>query len=146
MTSMIEGAKRLVGRGSLAGRVDALAQAAEAARGRLSEEAVAEAEGVVARTGDRLRLTSQHTVVAIAGATGSGKSSTFNALTGLDLAAVGMLRKLHAALSAQGIRLAVVGPHGGVRDLLRREGFAELVGGIDRAVTLVSILAEAERG
>lgn len=63
----------------------------------------------------------------------------------LDLAAVGMLRKLHATLSAQGIRLAVVGPHGGVRDLLRREGFAELVGGIDRAVTLVSILAEAER-
>ena len=62
----------------------------------------------------------------------------------LDLAAVGMLRKLHAALSAQGIRLAVVGPHGGVRDLLRREGFATLVGGIDRAVTLVSILAEAE--
>lgn len=92
MTSMIEGAKRLVGRGSLAGRVDALAQAAEAARGRLSEEAVAEAEGVVARTGDRLRLTSQHTVVAIAGATGSGKSSTFNALTGLDLAAVGVRR------------------------------------------------------
>lgn len=63
----------------------------------------------------------------------------------LDLAAVGMLRKLHATLSAQGMRLAVVGPHGGVRDLLRREGFAELVGGIDRAVTLVSILAEAER-
>ncbi len=63
----------------------------------------------------------------------------------LDLAAVGMLRKLHAVLSGDGIRLAVVGPHGDVRDLLRREGFATLVGGIDRAVTLVSILAEAER-
>lgn len=93
MTSMIEGAKRLVGRGGgLAHRVEGLARAAEAGRGRLSEEAVAEAEGVVSRTGDRLRLTSHHTVVAIAGATGSGKSSTFNALTGLDLAAVGVRR------------------------------------------------------
>ena len=39
------------------------------------------------RAGARLRLAGDHTVVALAGATGSGKSSTFNALTGLDLAA-----------------------------------------------------------
>jgi MFS superfamily sulfate permease-like transporter len=45
----------------------------------------------------------------------------------LDLAAVGMLRKLHATLEGQRIRLAVAGPHGEVRDLLRREGFADLV-------------------
>ena len=43
------------------------------------------------RTG-RLRLSADHTVVALAGATGSGKSSTFNALIGLDLAAVGVRR------------------------------------------------------
>ena len=40
----------------------------------------------------RLRLSADHTVVALAGATGSGKSSTFNALTGLELAAVGVRR------------------------------------------------------
>jgi MFS superfamily sulfate permease-like transporter len=59
----------------------------------------------------------------------------------LDLAAVGMLRKLHATLVDQGIRLTVAGPHGEVRDLLRREGFAELVGGIARIGTLEAILA-----
>ncbi len=67
----------------------------------------------------------------------------------LDLAAIGMLRKLHATLEGQGIRLAVAGPHGEVRDLLRREGFAELVGGIARIGTLEAILAAevaSERG
>lgn len=61
----------------------------------------------------------------------------------LDLAAVGMLRKLHATLEGKRIRLAVVGPHGEVRDLLRREGFADLVGGVARITTLESILTEA---
>ena len=44
------------------------------------------------RAGARLRLSADHTVVALAGATGSGKSSTFNAVCGLDLAAVGVRR------------------------------------------------------
>ena len=35
--------------------------------------------------GERLRLSGEHTVVALAGATGSGKSSLFNALSGADL-------------------------------------------------------------
>ena len=61
----------------------------------------------------------------------------------LDLAALGMLRKLHATLEGQDIRLAVTGPHGKVRDLLRREGFADLVGGIARIATLEAILSEA---
>ncbi|MFC6345365.1 GTPase, partial [Nocardioides hankookensis] len=38
------------------------------------------------------KLSATHTVVGIAGATGSGKSSTFNALTGLELSAVGVRR------------------------------------------------------
>ena len=50
------------------------------------------AEEVVERAGSRLRLSADHTVVAIAGATGSGKSSTFNQLTGLELSAVGVRR------------------------------------------------------
>ncbi|HWT08623.1 MAG TPA: SulP family inorganic anion transporter [Roseomonas sp.] len=61
----------------------------------------------------------------------------------LDLAAVGMLRKLHAVLAGQGIRLAVVGPHGQVRDMLRREGFADLVGGITRETMLDDVIRGA---
>ena len=53
---------------------------------------MASAAAVVERAGARLRLSGEHTVVALAGATGSGKSSTFNALTGLELAAVGVRR------------------------------------------------------
>ncbi len=61
----------------------------------------------------------------------------------LDLAAVGMLRKLHAAAERHGARLSVSGAHGRVRDLLRREGFAELVGDIGRASTLEAVLHAA---
>lgn len=59
----------------------------------------------------------------------------------MDLSGVQMLRKLHATLAADGIRLAVTGPHGQVRDLLRRDAFADLVGGVERDVTLDAILA-----
>ena len=93
MTSLLEGARRLITRGSdLGGRIDALHSAAEAARGRLDDEVVDQAHEVVERAAGRLRLSADHTVVAIAGATGSGKSSTFNQLTGLELSAVGVRR------------------------------------------------------
>ncbi|NYD58150.1 GTPase Era involved in 16S rRNA processing [Nocardioides marinisabuli] len=93
MTSLLEGAKKLVTRGTDTGaRIDGLAAAAEAARGRLDDALVDDAEKVVDRATSRLRLSAAHTVVAIAGATGSGKSSTFNALTGLELSAVGVRR------------------------------------------------------
>ncbi|WP_137126305.1 SulP family inorganic anion transporter [Roseomonas sp. HF4] len=62
----------------------------------------------------------------------------------LDLAAAAMLRKLHAEVERRGARLAVTGAHGAVRDLLRREGFADQVGGIDRDATLEAVLAAAE--
>lgn len=58
----------------------------------------------------------------------------------LDLAATAMLRKLHAEVERRGARLAVTGAHGAVRDLLRREGFANLVGDIGRASTLEAVL------
>jgi GTP-binding protein EngB required for normal cell division len=93
MTSLLEGARRLVARGSdLGGRIEALQSATAAARGRHDDELVDQAEQVVERAPGRLRLSADHTVVAIAGATGSGKSSTFNALTGLELSAVGVRR------------------------------------------------------
>ncbi len=93
MTSLIEGARKLVTRGSdLGSRVAGLERALVAGRGRLDDTLVDEGEDLVRRASSRLRLSADHTVVAIAGATGSGKSSTFNALTGLDIAAVGVRR------------------------------------------------------
>jgi high affinity sulfate transporter 1 len=64
----------------------------------------------------------------------------------MDLPAVAMLRKLHATLSGQGIRLVVTGAHGGVRDLLRRDGLAALVGGVERSATLEAVLKEVAAG
>jgi GTPase Era involved in 16S rRNA processing len=101
MTSLLEGARKLVTRGSdIGARIEGLEAAAEAARGRLSDEVVDEAGAVVDRASGRLRLSADHTVVAIAGATGSGKSSTFNALTGLELSAVGVRRPTTSWASA----------------------------------------------
>jgi GTP-binding protein EngB required for normal cell division len=76
----------------LAGRLDALAGAVRGAEGRLDGPAINAARTLVARAGERLKLSGEHTVVALAGATGSGKSSLFNALVGLDLSAVGVRR------------------------------------------------------
>ncbi|WP_182524144.1 YfjP family GTPase [Nocardioides dongkuii] len=93
MTSLLEGAKNLVTRGTEIGaRIEGLETAAAAAEGRLDDAVVADARAVAERAAGRLRLSADHTVVAIAGATGSGKSSTFNALTGLELSAVGVRR------------------------------------------------------
>jgi GTPase Era involved in 16S rRNA processing len=93
MTSLLEGAKKLVSRSSdIGARVEGLRVAAEAARGRVDDDVVDDALAVAERAAGRLRLSADHTVVAIAGATGSGKSSTFNALTELELSAVGVRR------------------------------------------------------
>lgn len=93
MTSLLEGAKKMVTRGTdIGARIDGLDAATAAARGRLDDALVDDAHAIVERATGRLRLSADHTVVAIAGATGSGKSSTFNALTGLELSAVGVRR------------------------------------------------------
>ena len=52
----------------------------------------ARADAVVAKVGERTALVGGHTVVALAGATGSGKSSLFNALVGDAVAKVGVRR------------------------------------------------------
>jgi GTPase Era involved in 16S rRNA processing len=93
VTSLLEGARNLVTRGTdLGARLDGLEAAVAAARGRLDDTLLDEVEAVTRRGAGRLRLSAQHTVVAIAGATGSGKSSTFNALTGLELSSTGVRR------------------------------------------------------
>jgi MFS superfamily sulfate permease-like transporter len=59
----------------------------------------------------------------------------------VDLAGARMLHELHGELNSRGIALRIVGAHGSVRDLLRADGIEKKVGRIDRAVTLVSLLA-----
>ncbi|GAA5154594.1 hypothetical protein GCM10023340_38420 [Nocardioides marinquilinus] len=93
MTSLLEGARQLVTRGTdLGARIEGLEAASSAARGRVDDAVLDHADTVAARAAGRLRLSAEHTVVAVAGATGSGKSSTFNALTGLDLSSTGVRR------------------------------------------------------
>jgi len=62
----------------------------------------------------------------------------------IDLAGSSMLQRLHDDLAARRITMRVIGAHGRVRDLLRADGLAEKVGGIGRAITLESLLAEAK--
>jgi GTP-binding protein EngB required for normal cell division len=76
----------------LAERVRALADATEACRGRVPAEVIGEAERVAHQVDRRLAFSGSSTVVALAGATGSGKSSLFNALSGTELARVGVTR------------------------------------------------------
>jgi GTP-binding protein EngB required for normal cell division len=93
MTSLLEGAKKLVSRGTdIGARIEGLDAAIVASRGRLPDTLLDESQTVLERASSRLWLSADHTVVALAGATGSGKSSTFNALSGLELSAVGVRR------------------------------------------------------
>ncbi|RVX45307.1 putative GTPase [Nonomuraea polychroma] len=77
---------------SLDSRLAALLEAASLGEGRLAEQAVSSARSVAERAGVRRSLSLDHTVAALAGATGSGKSSLYNALAGEDLATVGVTR------------------------------------------------------
>ncbi|WP_129338485.1 GTPase [Cellulomonas endophytica] len=71
---------------------DALTDALAAGGGRLPEDVVARATQTLERARERLGLAAGLTVVALAGATGSGKSSLFNAVAGTELAVPGALR------------------------------------------------------
>ena len=73
-------------------RLEDLITALAAGDGRLAAAPVKTARELIDRIGERLRLGSERTVVALVGATGSGKSSLFNALAGIDLAEVGVRR------------------------------------------------------
>lgn len=76
----------------LTSRVDALTEAAERSRGRLPDEDVNGASIVADKVRERMRHGTTHTVVAIAGATGAGKSSIVNRLAGQTLSDPGVLR------------------------------------------------------
>ncbi|MCU1432981.1 MAG: GTP-binding protein [Actinotalea sp.] len=77
---------------SVTERLDALARSVGAGQGVLTDDVVERARTIEAKAGHRLRLSSDHTVVAFAGSTGSGKSSLFNAIAGAPVAEVDVLR------------------------------------------------------
>lgn len=96
------GATRPTSRAELIERLDALASLTDLVREDLPPELIARSSQLLDHAGARLRLSGDHTVVALAGGTGSGKSSLFNALCGLQLSQTGVTRpttsKAHACV------------------------------------------------
>ncbi|MGW3513378.1 GTPase [Streptomyces sp. NPDC000994] len=83
--------------GPLRSRLDALRELVGLSRTRLDSQTLAEAGRVLDEAAARRRLSGQHTVVAIAGATGSGKSQLFNTLAGVAISETGVRRPTTAA-------------------------------------------------
>ena len=75
----------------LADRLAALREAVEVAEGRLEAPEIGRARALLAKAGARAAL-GDATVVALAGATGSGKSTLFNALSGGEISSPGVRR------------------------------------------------------
>lgn len=92
--------------------VEGLTGAIDAGGAYLPPQQVTEAERVLRKASERLALSGDHTVVALAGATGAGKSSLFNVLAGENVSRVGALRPTTSRIAA-----AVWGP-GEVNPLL----------------------------
>jgi GTP-binding protein EngB required for normal cell division len=83
--------------GDLSRRLTAVARliqigAARPGPGGFDGALLAQAEELLARAGQRLRLSSEHTIVVLAGGTGSGKSALFNRLAGAEFSPVGVVR------------------------------------------------------
>ena len=76
----------------LEARSRALADAIELGNGQLDAAAMEDAERIVRKVDERTAIVGSHTVVALAGATGSGKSSLFNAVVGAEVAQPGVRR------------------------------------------------------
>jgi len=86
----------------LSERLKELSTAVEACEGRSDPAVVDRARGVVARAGQRMAFSSDVTVIALAGSTGSGKSSLLNRLTGTELAEVALRRPTTSRAMAVG--------------------------------------------
>ena len=113
---------------SVVERLDALDEAIAMGGAVLPEDLRQTAMLVADRAGERLRLSEQHTVVALAGSTGSGKSSLLNALAGREVSAVDVRRPTTSTA------LAAVRGTDGVDPLLAWLGVSERVG-LDDAPT-----------
>lgn len=86
-------------------RLDSLETLLEIGGDELPSPVTERSSQLLEHAGARLRLSGEHTVVALAGGTGSGKSSLFNALCGLELSQTGITRpttsKAHACVWGQ---------------------------------------------
>ncbi|MCF3177379.1 50S ribosome-binding GTPase, partial [Streptomyces sioyaensis] len=87
-------------------------------RTRLDGRALESAGRVLETADERFRLSGEHTVVALAGATGSGKSSLFNALAGANRSQVGPRRPT----TAEPVACVWPGSRPGAEGLLHRLG------------------------
>ncbi|MFD5396423.1 GTPase [Streptomyces sp. NPDC127097] len=112
-----DGGRRAVG-GGLRGRLDALRELIALSRTRLDRRTLEGAGRVLETADERYRLSGEHTVVAIAGATGSGKSSLFNALAGANRSQVGPRRPT----TAEPVACVWPGSRPGADGLLHRLG------------------------
>lgn len=95
-----EGAVRGATTAALDERVDALDGALAVGGTRFDPVVVERVGETVDRVRERLALGVDHTVVALAGGTGSGKSSLFNAVSGLRFADVGVRRPTTSRVTA----------------------------------------------
>ena len=98
------GAVSAVSAESVRARAAALTSALESGSGCLPAAGVERAEVAIVKAAARISIAGGHTVVALAGATGSGKSSLFNDLVGADVAQIGVVDSRVAAGAAQGHR------------------------------------------
>jgi len=94
----------------LPARFAALRRLIELGDGQVDDALLADSRALLERGESRLRLSGEHTVVALVGGTGSGKSSLFNAICGSDLSAVGVTRPLTTAPHACVWGLSGAGP------------------------------------
>ncbi|WP_456320157.1 GTPase [Nocardiopsis coralli] len=89
-------------REELVERLEALGTLQELGEGEIPSNVTERSAQLLEHAGARLNLSGDHTVVALAGGTGSGKSSLFNALCGLELSQTGITRpttsKAHACV------------------------------------------------
>lgn len=117
MTDMIGkirgGRHRDVDADRLLARMEAVDRFLRAAEDHLSDSRLVAARTVVERADARLARSRNHTLVALAGATGGGKSSLFNAIAGHDLSPVGVRRPTTGTTHA-----CLWGPPAGAVELL----------------------------
>ncbi|MDQ2781337.1 MAG: 50S ribosome-binding GTPase [Actinomycetota bacterium] len=94
MSPLLMGRRRVAAPDSqtVAGQARALRAAIEAGGNQLDRVEVVRAGRTIEKVEQRSALAGDHTVVALAGATGSGKSSIFNAVAGAGIAEIGARR------------------------------------------------------
>lgn len=95
-----DAAPEAVVRTTAAERASALAEALTIGGAELEGDAARGAYSTITKVRERTALTGDHTVVAVAGATGSGKSSLFNRLVGADVSTVAARRPTTATAVA----------------------------------------------